>query len=302
MYAPPGRDRAGPGEVPAHRDHRPRGVRRLDHADRREGRDQRSTATTAGPSPTPARPRAGSSSTPSRRTPPRCSACRAGPSPPTRACRPGKKLKSALSSFDDAVRGLGPAERADHRPPGSAASAGILVVLRDPAHLVPRLRQPGRHRGARADPRAVRGRCLRAAATGLEHPAHRRRPGALVADRWLPAGAGDTVERRSASTSPGARSSTRRTSRGRWRSASPTSGPRSTASRPARSRRLPYYASSYGYTGGSFASAMSDDFNSSTVNSAISAYQATQSSSSSSGGGGGFSGGGGGGGGGGGSW
>jgi uncharacterized membrane protein len=62
-----------------------------------------------------------------------------------------------------------------------------------------------------------------------------------------------------------------------------------------------YFGSSYGYTGGSFAAAMADDF-SSTVSSAISAYQATQSSSSSSGGGGGFSGGGGGGGGGGGSW
>lgn len=61
-----------------------------------------------------------------------------------------------------------------------------------------------------------------------------------------------------------------------------------------------YFGSSYGYTGGSFAAAMADDF-SSTVSSAISAYQATQSSSS-SGGGGGFSGGGGGGGGGGGSW
>ncbi|MBV9831718.1 MAG: DUF2207 domain-containing protein [Marmoricola sp.] len=59
----------------------------------------------------------------------------------------------------------------------------------------------------------------------------------------------------------------------------------------------PYAA---GYTTGSLASSMVDDF-SSTVDSAISAYQATQSSSS-SGGGGGFSGGGGGGGGGGGSW
>jgi uncharacterized membrane protein YgcG len=61
-----------------------------------------------------------------------------------------------------------------------------------------------------------------------------------------------------------------------------------------------YVGAGYGYTGGSFASAMADDF-SSTVSSAISAYQATQTSSS-SGGGGGFSGGGGGGGGGGGSW
>jgi uncharacterized membrane protein YgcG len=55
-----------------------------------------------------------------------------------------------------------------------------------------------------------------------------------------------------------------------------------------------------GYAAGSLASSMADDF-SSTVDSAISAYQATQSSSS-GGGGGGFSGGGGGGGGGGGSW
>ncbi len=62
-----------------------------------------------------------------------------------------------------------------------------------------------------------------------------------------------------------------------------------------------YFGSGYGYTGGSFASSMAADF-SSTVSSAISAYQATQSSSSSGGGGGGFSGGGGGGGGGGGSW
>jgi uncharacterized membrane protein YgcG len=62
-----------------------------------------------------------------------------------------------------------------------------------------------------------------------------------------------------------------------------------------------YFGSTYsGYTGGSMAAAMADDF-SSTVSSAISAYQATQSSSS-GGGGGGFSGGGGGGGGGGGSW
>ncbi len=65
---------------------------------------------------------------------------------------------------------------------------------------------------------------------------------------------------------------------------------------------LPLYAASgYGYGGGGFASSIADDF-SSTVGSAISAYEATQSSSSSSGGGGGFSGGGGGGGGGGGSW
>jgi hypothetical protein len=65
-----------------------------------------------------------------------------------------------------------------------------------------------------------------------------------------------------------------------------------------------YFGSSYhGYSGGSLAAAMADDF-SSTVSSAISAYQATQSSSSSGGGGGGSSssGGGGGGGGGGGSW
>ena len=64
-----------------------------------------------------------------------------------------------------------------------------------------------------------------------------------------------------------------------------------------------YFGSMYqGYGGGSFAAAMADDF-SSTVSSAISAYQATQSSSSSGGGGGGgSSGGGGGGGGGGGSW
>ncbi len=62
-----------------------------------------------------------------------------------------------------------------------------------------------------------------------------------------------------------------------------------------------YLGSTAGYTAGSFASSMADDF-SSTVSSAISAYEATQTSSSSGGGGGGFSGGGGGGGGGGGSW
>ncbi len=61
-----------------------------------------------------------------------------------------------------------------------------------------------------------------------------------------------------------------------------------------------YLGSTAGYAGGGFASAMADDF-SATVSSAISAYEATQTSSS-SGGGGGFSGGGGGGGGGGGSW
>ncbi|MCW2847520.1 MAG: hypothetical protein JWR90_1494 [Marmoricola sp.] len=64
---------------------------------------------------------------------------------------------------------------------------------------------------------------------------------------------------------------------------------------------LPFYAAGYGYAGGGFASSMANDF-STTVDSAISAYEATQSSSSSGGGGGGFSGGGGGGGGGGGSW
>ncbi len=65
---------------------------------------------------------------------------------------------------------------------------------------------------------------------------------------------------------------------------------------------LPPYLGPYpgGYAGDP-SSALVDDF-SSTVSSAISAYQATQSSSSSGGGGGGFSGGGGGGGGGGGSW
>jgi uncharacterized membrane protein YgcG len=66
----------------------------------------------------------------------------------------------------------------------------------------------------------------------------------------------------------------------------------------------PFYAATSGFHAGSggFASAMADDF-SSTVGSAISAYEATQSSSSGgSSGGGGFSGGGGGGGGGGGSW
>ena len=65
---------------------------------------------------------------------------------------------------------------------------------------------------------------------------------------------------------------------------------------------LPLYAASGFHSGGGgFASSMADDF-SSTVGSAISAYEATQTSSSSSSGGGGFSGGGGGGGGGGGSW
>jgi uncharacterized membrane protein len=65
---------------------------------------------------------------------------------------------------------------------------------------------------------------------------------------------------------------------------------------------LPFYATSgLHYGSGGFAASMADDF-STTVDSAISAYEATQSSSSSSGGGGGFSGGGGGGGGGGGSW
>ena len=44
-----------------------------------------------------------------------------------------------------------------------------------------------------------------------------------------------------------------------------------------------YFGSGYGYAGGSFASSMADDF-SSTVSSAISAYQATQTSSSSGGG------------------
>jgi uncharacterized membrane protein len=64
---------------------------------------------------------------------------------------------------------------------------------------------------------------------------------------------------------------------------------------------LPLYAGAGYYSGsGGFATSMADDF-SSTVSSAISAYEATQSSSS-SGGGGGSSGGGGGGGGGGGSW
>ncbi len=62
-----------------------------------------------------------------------------------------------------------------------------------------------------------------------------------------------------------------------------------------------YFGSAAGYAGGSFASSMADDF-STTVSSAISAYEATQTSSSGGSGGGGFSGGGGGGGGGGGSW
>jgi hypothetical protein len=63
-----------------------------------------------------------------------------------------------------------------------------------------------------------------------------------------------------------------------------------------------YFASSYaGANAGAFVSSMVDSFDS-TVGSAISSYNATQSSSSSGGGGGGFSGGGGGGGGGGGSW
>ena len=63
-----------------------------------------------------------------------------------------------------------------------------------------------------------------------------------------------------------------------------------------------YFGSAYaGAHAGSFVDSMVSDF-SSTVDSAISSYNATQSSSSSGGGGGGFSGGGGGGGGGGGSW
>ncbi|WP_134738103.1 DUF2207 domain-containing protein [Nocardioides sp. 503] len=63
-----------------------------------------------------------------------------------------------------------------------------------------------------------------------------------------------------------------------------------------------YFGASYaGAYAGSTVSSMVDDFDS-TVGSAISSYQATQTSSSSGGGGGGFSGGGGGGGGGGGSW
>jgi uncharacterized membrane protein len=63
-----------------------------------------------------------------------------------------------------------------------------------------------------------------------------------------------------------------------------------------------YFASSYvGANAGAYVSSMVDSFDS-TVGSAISSYNATQTSSSSGGGGGGFSGGGGGGGGGGGSW
>jgi hypothetical protein len=63
-----------------------------------------------------------------------------------------------------------------------------------------------------------------------------------------------------------------------------------------------YFASTYaGANAGAFVSSMVDSFDS-TVSSAISSYNATQTSSSSGGGGGGFSGGGGGGGGGGGSW
>ncbi|HEX5089537.1 MAG TPA: DUF2207 domain-containing protein [Nocardioides sp.] len=63
-----------------------------------------------------------------------------------------------------------------------------------------------------------------------------------------------------------------------------------------------YFAGSYaGANSGAFVSSMVNSFDS-TVNSAISSYNATQTSSSSGGGGGGFSGGGGGGGGGGGSW
>ena len=82
-----------------------------------------------------------------------------------------------------------------------------------------------------------------------------------------------------------------------------TSGPRSTGSRRRRSRRC-RATTSVGYPGmhggaGSMAD-FANDFNT-TMHSAISSYQATQTSSS-GGGGGGFSGGGGGGGGGGGSW
>ena len=63
-----------------------------------------------------------------------------------------------------------------------------------------------------------------------------------------------------------------------------------------------YFAGAYvGSHTGDYVNSMVSDF-SSTVDSAISSYNATQSSSSSGGGGGGFSGGGGGGGGGGGSW
>ena len=93
------------------------------------------------------------------------------------------------------------------------------------------------------------------------------------------------------------------TSRGRSRSAARGSGPRSTGSRRRRSRRCRATTSVATRACTAAAGSMADfanDFNT-TMHSAISSYQATQTSSS-GGGGGGFSGGGGGGGGGGGSW
>ena len=163
-------------------------------------------------------------------------------------------------------------------------------------------RQLLRHGHRRADPR----RCAAGAAPCWPRArTHGGRPrGATSGPRSAASTASCPRPRaRTASTSPAARTSTRPTSRGPSRSTARTSGRRSTAPRPARSR--PSRRTSRGTAGahtGNYTDQMVNSF-SSTVDGAISAYQATQSSSSSGGGGGGgFSGGGGGGGGGGGSW
>ena len=161
--------------------------------------------------------------------------------------------------------------------------------------------QPVRHVHHRVDPRiACRGRGA-GARLRREHQADRHGPRPLVPDWWLPSGDVDAVEPEPLRLlrPPGALHPVHPVG-GRVRLRRRVGG-----QVPDRDRRRaadPGVLSGYaGAHTGNYTDQMVNSF-SSTVDSAISSYQATQTSSSSSGGGGGFSGGGGGGGGGGGSW
>ena len=148
----------------------------------------------------------------------------------------GKKLKSALSKFDDSVRGWA-RQNGLMTAAGLGSFGGVLVILAilltlflgiiNPIGLSVLALIPGLFAVFTLELLAPGSSTRRTAADGSSG---RGSAGSAGCSRRRPA--------RSASTSPGARSSTPPTSRGRWRSGSPRSGRRSTSSRPVRSRRF----------------------------------------------------------------
>ncbi len=221
-----------------------------------------------------------------------------GPFTADRSVSAGKKLKSALSSFDDAVRGWA-RQNGLMATAGLGSFGGILVVLAILLTLFLGFVNP-----LGISVLALIPGLFAVGAFELLRPGSSTRRTAAGRELWSRIGG----FRRVLATPSGEERFDFSGRKELYTAYIPWAVAFGVAEQWAQKYRLetgeeppvPFYGTTYGYAGATFASSMADDFSSS-VSSAISAYQATQSSSS-SGGGGGFSGGGGGGGGGGGSW